>query len=149
LAQALPKERVKDFYQRLLSTKIDGLQIVTGDPVASQMHHLRPMEDLGAVPLGGCAAGVSGLTIMPDGTIVPCRRLPIPIGRVTRDSLRALWVTSPVLEALRDKSRYQGKCGQCRHWAACRGCRAIAYAYSSAKGENNYLAEDPQCFISE
>ncbi len=29
----------------------------------------------------------------------------------------------------------------------CRGCRAIAYAYSSAKGIGDYLAEDPQCFI--
>jgi AdoMet-dependent heme synthase len=149
LALALPRERVKELYQKLLSTQIDGLQMVTGDPVASQMDPLGLGEDLGTVPLGGCAAGVSGLTIMPDGTIVPCRRLPVPIGRVTKDSLRELWVTSPVLEALRDKSRYQGKCGQCSRWAACRGCRAIAYAYSASKGEKNYLAEDPQCFLDE
>jgi len=146
LSQTLPKERVKELYQKLLSTKIDGLQIITGDPVASQMDHFSLGEDLGAVPLGGCAAGVSGLTILPDGTVLPCRRLPVPIGHVTRDSLRELWVSSPVLEALRDKNRYQGKCGQCKRWAACRGCRAIAYAYSQSKGEKDFLAEDPQCF---
>ncbi len=98
-------------------------------------------------PLGGCAAGVSGLTILPDGTITPCRRLPVPIGNIGKDSLRELWVTSPVLESLRDRSQYQGKCGSCKRWANCRGCRAIAYAYSQLKGEGNLLAEDPQCFL--
>jgi radical SAM protein with 4Fe4S-binding SPASM domain len=105
------------------------------------------VEDLGDVPLGGCAAGVSGLTILPDGTITPCRRLPVSVGNIRKDSLRELWVTSPILESLRDRSQYQGKCGSCKRWAACRGCRAIAYAYSQAKGEGHLLAEDPQCFL--
>jgi hypothetical protein len=52
-----------------------------------------------------------------------------------------------VLEALRDRERYNGKCRTCKKWAHCRGCRAIAFAYSQAKGGNDFLAEDPQCFI--
>jgi radical SAM protein with 4Fe4S-binding SPASM domain len=66
---------------------------------------------------------------------------------VRKDSFREVWATSEVLEAIRDRSRYQGKCGSCPRWAQCRGCRAIAYAFSKANGEDNFLADDPQCFV--
>ncbi|MFH0787648.1 MAG: radical SAM protein [Pseudomonadota bacterium] len=147
LSHMLSKEELKDLYLKIFSIRLPEREIVTGDPVASQMDSFAEMVDLGAVPMGGCAAGFSGLTILPDGTVTPCRRLPIPIGNVKKDSLRELWVSSPVLESLRDRSRYQGKCGSCKRWAACRGCRAIAYAYSSTQGEGDFLAEDPQCFL--
>ena len=65
-------------------------------------------------------------TLLPDGTITPCRRLPIPLGNVREDSLREIWASSEVLERLRDRQQYRGKCGTCPAWAHCRGCRAIA-----------------------
>jgi radical SAM protein with 4Fe4S-binding SPASM domain len=145
--QALSTREVKDYYKKFFSLKIPGLVITSGDPVASQMGLPRPEEDLEDIPLGGCAAGVSGLTLLPDGTVIPCRRLPVPLGNVRQDSLRELWAAAPALERLRDRSMYQGKCGFCKRWANCRGCRAIAYAFSLARGTPDFLAEDPQCFI--
>jgi radical SAM protein with 4Fe4S-binding SPASM domain len=149
LSRMLEKQRVKELYRTIFSFKNNGTEIVTGDPVASQMSSIEDMSDAGSVPVGGCAAGVSGFTILPDGTMTPCRRLPIPIGNVRKDALREVWATSMVLEALRDKRGYTGKCGKCRRWANCRGCRAIAYAYARSRGEHDFLAEDPQCFIDE
>ncbi len=146
LDKMMSAEKVREAYEEILSLRPKGLEIVTGDPVASQMN-CRPADS--SVPTGGCAAGVSGLTFLPDGTIVPCRRLFIPIGNIRKDRIREVWATSPVLEAIRDRGRYKGKCGRCSRWAGCRGCRAIAYAYSLAKGEDDFLAEDPQCFIGE
>ncbi|HWR58037.1 MAG TPA: radical SAM protein [Thermodesulfovibrionales bacterium] len=146
LDKMLKKEAVEDIYREIFSLYIKGLELVTGDPVASQMSD-RGEKDTGVVPTGGCAAGVSGLTLLPDGTVAPCRRLPIAIGNVRRDSLREIWATSKVLESLRDKSQYGGKCRTCNRWAKCRGCRAIAYAYSRSKGGGDFLSEDPQCFI--
>jgi radical SAM protein with 4Fe4S-binding SPASM domain len=145
--QALSREEIRDLYRQIFPGGIEGLQIVTGDPIASQMNEPEVEEDLGSIPLAGCAAGFSGLTLLPDGTVLPCRRMPVPIGNVKKDSLRELWVSSPVLEDLRNKKKYQGKCGRCKRWAACRGCRAIAYAYASARGKKNFLAEDPHCFL--
>ena len=142
----LKADTVRELYERIPSLDTEGLRIVTGDPIASQSG-LEAIADKGDIAVGGCSAGVSGLTILPDGTIVPCRRLYIPIGNIRRDSFRQIWSGSPVLEALRDRSGYRGKCGVCKRWANCRGCRAIAYAFSQAKGENDFLAEDPQCFI--
>jgi radical SAM protein with 4Fe4S-binding SPASM domain len=149
LDRLLEKRRVHEIYRTIFSLKKNGVEIVTGDPVASQMACIDDTTDAGVVPKGGCAAGVSGFTILPDGTMLPCRRLPVPIGNVRKDSLREVWATSGVLDALRDKGKYKGKCGRCSRWADCRGCRAIAYAVSRANGGNDMLAEDPQCFIDE
>lgn len=147
LNRMLKTETVKELYREIFSLNTNGLMIITGDPVASQMKSPINVTSSEATPSGGCAAGVSGLTILPDGTVTPCRRLPVSIGNVRKDSLREIWAASDVLNLLRDKSKYSGKCAKCSRWSVCRGCRAIAYAYSQAQGENNFLAEDPQCFI--
>jgi radical SAM protein with 4Fe4S-binding SPASM domain len=147
LTRMLAKERLKKVYETIFSLKTPGLEIVTGDPVASQLSEEMPESTDSSFPEGGCAAGVSGLTLLPDGTITPCRRIGIPVGNILRDSLRDIWVTSNVLNELRDKKAYKGKCGTCKRWSICRGCRAIAYAYSLSQGRNDFLEEDPQCFV--
>jgi AdoMet-dependent heme synthase len=148
LTEMLDGDEVKRLYEEAFSADFPGLEIITGDPIASQMHDDNG-EDLGATPVGGCAAGLSGLTFLPDGTITPCRRLPVPIGNIRSDSLREVWATSSVLNLLRDRNAYHGKCGQCARWANCRGCRAIAYAYALSKGKDDLLADDPQCFLKQ
>ncbi len=141
LDQALSRAQVRDLYRRILALDPPGLELVTGDPLAAQASV--PLgEDLGDIPLGGCAAGTAGLTLLPDGTVLPCRRLPIPLGNLRQDSLREIWAGSPALAALRERSRYQDRCRRCPRWAACRGCRAIAHAHGG-----DPLAEDPACFL--
>lgn len=146
--QMIDPERLRALYSAIFSATGSDIEIVTGDPVASQMRANGGDDDYGAVATGGCAAGISGLTILPDGTVVPCRRLPIPLGNVRKDSLRTIWANSEVLDQLRDRSRYKGKCGVCRRWSHCRGCRAIAYFSSLARGRADLLADDPQCMIT-
>jgi AdoMet-dependent heme synthase len=143
----LSKDSIRDAYDRIRAIDIAGIEIVTGDPIYSCSRDDAPPENA-TVPFGGCAAGVSGLTILPDGTLLPCRRLNVPLGNILKDNLRTVWATSPVLSALREKGKYVGKCSECVMWARCRGCRAIAFQYSSAKGNGSYLSEDPQCYIT-
>jgi radical SAM protein with 4Fe4S-binding SPASM domain len=145
--EMLGTEDVKLLYKNIFSLETSGPEIVTGDPVASQSRTTLKDGDCGDIALGGCSAGISGLTILPEGTLLPCRRLPVPIGNIKRNSLREVWATSEVLNSLRDRSQYKGKCRTCKSWAQCRGCRAIAYAYTNASGQGDYLAQDPQCFI--
>jgi radical SAM protein with 4Fe4S-binding SPASM domain len=146
VSRMLTQERLRELYGSLFSLEPGSLEIVTGDPVAAQMR--KPSNgDAGDTAMSGCSAGVAGLTILPNGNVTPCRRLPLSLGNVRKDSLREIWAASPILEALRDRSRYKGKCGTCRRWAACRGCRAIAYAWSRSQGGDDFLADDPQCFI--
>ena len=146
LKKMLSREKVESLYKKIFSLNVEGLDLVTGDPVASQMS-VDGKSYGGSIAAGGCAAGVSGFTILPDGTVTPCRRLPVRLGNVKRDNLRELWATSPVLLSLRDKSSYRGRCGDCARWSGCRGCRAIAYAYSQSGGGDDFLGDDPQCFF--
>jgi MoaA/NifB/PqqE/SkfB family radical SAM enzyme len=145
-AEVLEPQRVRDIYEDLFSLRVPGLVIGSGDPIASQLR-AEPGPSGGCTAAGGCAAGVSGLTIMADGSISPCRRLGLTIGNVRTDSLREVWAASPVLEALRDKTRYTGRCGECDRWSDCRGCRAVAYAHALSQGSDDYLGDDPQCFF--
>lgn len=143
----LRAEKLKNLYNMIFSMETDGVKIVTGDPVASQLSDSGKGDSSESFPSGGCAAGISGLTVLPDGTVIPCRRLPVSVGNVRKDSLREIWASSEVLASLRNKSEYKGKCSTCSRWSRCRGCRAIAYAWSRACGRDDILAEDPQCFI--
>jgi AdoMet-dependent heme synthase len=142
LAEGLAREEVAELYQRIFSLETGKVKLVTGDPVAAQLQ-LPTTGDCGETPQGGCAAGLFGITVAADGTVMPCRRLPLPIGNIKRDSIRAIWASSEILTRLRSRERYQGKCRRCDRWALCRGCRAIAYAHAG-----DFLGEDPQCFLA-
>lgn len=89
----------------------------------------------------GCVVAKDGLAILPDATLLPCRRFTLPIGNLMEQSLDEIWRKSPVLEALRDKTRLKGKCGRCEI-DDCFGCRAMCYCL-----EKDYLAGDPHCWI--
>lgn len=145
--QMLGPERLRDLYASLLHTNGHNARIETGDPLAGVVSAPHETDDEGSIPFGGCAAGVSGITVLSDGTLTPCRRCPVPLANVMHDAMRAVWATSPVLQALRDRRRYHGRCGSCAHWAACRGCRAIAYAHALMHGRNDLLGDDPQCWL--
>jgi radical SAM protein with 4Fe4S-binding SPASM domain len=93
---------------------------------------------------GICSIGLDGLCILPDATVLPCRRLPIPIGNLKNDSLLKIWHTSDLLWKIADKRNLKGKCNSCEFSTQCSGCRAMAYACTG-----DYLAEDPQCWKQE
>jgi radical SAM protein with 4Fe4S-binding SPASM domain len=116
-----------------------GVALVRRDPTFGVLDGPLDATSCGAAPVGGCAAGLNGLTVEPDGTVLPCRRLPIAIGNVFESDLDALWA-SPVLETLRDRDRLEGACGRCARRWSCGGCRAVAHAV-----HGRLMAEDPQC----
>lgn len=89
-----------------------------------------------------CSAGNNALTIMPDGMVYPCRRLPVPIGNILEDGVFKIWYGSDVLWRIRNPEELGGKCRSCDLLTSCRGCRAMAYF---ATGD--FMAEEPQCWL--
>lgn len=74
-----------------------------------------------------CTAGDSLITVMPDGTVHPCRRLPIPIGNVYEQGLAALYDTARMRE-VRTVKNFQG-CEHCSFAGQCKGgLRCLAWA---------------------
>jgi radical SAM protein with 4Fe4S-binding SPASM domain len=80
---------------------------------------------------------------------MPCRRIGLIAGNLKKNSLRSIWASSRLLWKLRRKESYTGKCGHCSLWPSCRGCRAVAYAYSLSRGKPDLFADDPQCWVAE
>lgn len=108
------------------------------DPCRSKTGCNTPVhKDLGGI----CSLGLDGICILPDATVLGCRRLPIPIGNLQQDSMEKIWTQSKLLWEIRDKNNLKGKCHSCSYIPRCGGCRSMAYAYYG-----DYLAEDPHCW---
>jgi len=92
---------------------------------------------------GGCGAGIGNLAICHDGTVFPCRRLPIAVGNIQKISLLDI-INSQQMDCFYSRHSFlEGKCGACQHQSICGGCRAAAYAFTS-----NHLGSDPQCWLN-
>src|SRR3989338_4716292 len=87
--------------------------------------------------------GTRGMTVLCDGTVYPCRRLPIKVGNVMQQSLFEIWYANEWMWKLRDKNNYKNeKCGSCELFERCGGgAPCIAYGYSGTP-----FATDPQCW---
>jgi AdoMet-dependent heme synthase len=143
----LTPKQLTNLSEKLLQSKnVNGVSLVSRDPL------INLPDDVDSIsipqlefPLGGCAAGIFGVTITADGTIMPCRRMDLAIGNIKTDNFRQLWAESQVLTSLRNRHCYHGNCRTCQYWPICRGCRAISYAISRSHGTEDFLGQDPQC----
>jgi radical SAM protein with 4Fe4S-binding SPASM domain len=104
---------------------------------AYQIRFRRGEAELQGAP---CVLGRDGFCIMPEGTVYPCRRFPVSIGNLLKESLKDLWEKSEILEKLRDKKNLKGKCGRCEV-EDCSGCRSLALSLTG-----DYCEEDPHCW---
>jgi radical SAM protein with 4Fe4S-binding SPASM domain len=76
-----------------------------------------------------CTAGETLLTVMANGDVVPCRRMPIPVGNVYTGALLDLYRESPLLLRLREPEQVAEGCQGCDHHTSCRGgLRCLSYA---------------------
>lgn len=74
-----------------------------------------------------CTAGDSLITVMPDGTVYPCRRLPIPIGNAYEQGLAAVYDAARMRE-VRTVKTFQG-CEHCSFVGQCKGgLRCLTWA---------------------
>lgn len=75
-----------------------------------------------------CTAGISLLTVMENGDLVPCRRMPIVVGNLFEKDMYNLYKDSKVLEGLR-KKKVPDDCSNCEHAEMCHGgLKCLTYA---------------------
>lgn len=143
ISDVLSKEEIKEIYEGITikANEVNEKLIVRRlRPLWINTIHLneRPDNKIG----GFCPVGFTSLAILWDGTVLPCRRLNIPIGNILTDGIFKIWYDSEVLWNIRDKNNLKGKCHGCVNVARCGGCRAIAYETTG-----DYMGEDIQCWI--
>jgi radical SAM protein len=91
------------------------------------------------VPLG-VNDGKGVMFVSHTGEIYPSGFMPICCGKYPAMHVARIYQNSPVLRALRDADRLEGKCRVCEFRHVCGGSRARAYAVTG-----NPFAEEPDC----
>ncbi len=92
--------------------------------------------------VSGCIGGRGFVFVSHRAELGICGFLDVPCGNLRENGFdfEALYSSNPVFDAVRDRSRYTGKCGVCEYFARCGGCRARAYAASG-----DWLGDEPYC----
>ena len=86
----------------------------------------------------GCTAGDTLLTVMENGDLVPCRRMPITIGNLFDRNMYDLYINSDVLKDLREK-KIPDECINCEHSEVCHGgLKCLAYAMYKDLNHKDY-----------
>ena len=67
-----------------------------------------------------CTAGRSLLTVMENGDLVPCRRMPIIVGNLLKDNMYELYKNSEILKKLQEDTT-PDDCKSCEHSKRCAG----------------------------
>ena len=88
------------------------------------VHMNRALQFYNNDPIYQCSAGKSLLTILANGDLLPCRRLPIILGNVLDKSISEIYFKSSVIKQLNndkipDDCKECGKAEQCRGGAKC------------------------------
>lgn len=91
-----------------------------------------------------CAAGFDFITLMPNGDVYPCRRLPINVGNIYHESLWDIWLNNKIMKALRS-TKSECANSNCAFKNTCDGgLRCLSYAVTK-----DPFAKDPGCPIVE
>jgi len=90
-----------------------------------------------------CAAGDTLLTVMPNGDLYPCRRMPVHVGNVTQTTLSELY-NGDFLSSLRDRQRVSKGCRECLWKMQCGGgLKCLSYAVTG-----DPFTADPGCWLA-
>lgn len=94
---------------------------------------------------GHCIVGTTTFAVLEDGTVLPCRRLPIPIGNIFEQDLREIFDHPLLWQFRRKHTLMKGKCRNCvfnnDFWEYCSGgASCISYGYYG-----DPFMPDPHC----
>lgn len=106
------------------------------------MHRALQFAGDGGMPYR-CEAGRELLTVLANGDICPCRRMPVVAGNVTRDRLSDVYWNSEVFRRLRETRTAPAGCEACFFSKTCAGgLRCL----SAAVHGDSFVA-DPGCWL--
>ena len=142
--RGLSPEETRDFIELMRQSKLQvesklGGRLRKGTEIA--MH--RALQFLAGGPAYRCTAGDTLITVMPDGTLYPCRRLPISAGNLLQTPLATLY-DGALFRQLRNPEAVASGCEACVYERLCRGgLRCLSYAVT----EQLHVA-DPGCWLT-
>lgn len=135
----IPPKALKKYYEEGLQLSSLGLRINNG--CESAIFHEGYRE---AGRYTNTCAVTDGriIVVMPNGDIMPCRRLPIVVGNIKNMSLFEAYYGNDLMQSARDLSNCSDTCKDCANINYCRGgAKCINHAYFG-----DMFMTDPQCW---
>lgn len=109
------------------------------DNLINILHFRKGLEPFGGCTGFGCGAAFNFLTVLPDGEVHACRKLPSYLGNALDESLGKIYDS----ELARRYRAGPKACRACPIRPACGGCLAVVHSH----GLNVFEDRDPYCFL--
>jgi radical SAM protein with 4Fe4S-binding SPASM domain len=138
--QYLSPDATREFFELMQRSRAGGLQNFFSRTEVNMQRALQFLVG-GGKPYS-CQAGGGLITIMPDGSLYPCRRLPVRVGNVLDTPLQDLYFHGTLFRSLRDRNRVSQGCEDCFYARLCRG--GLRCLSSSLRGDP--FTADPGCW---
>jgi radical SAM protein with 4Fe4S-binding SPASM domain len=139
----LTPEETREFFGIMYQARIEASR-KWFSPTEIAMHRAVQFLLAGGTPYH-CAAGDTLITVMPNGDVFPCRRMPIRVGNTLETPLVEIYYGNDLLCALRDRNRISQGCEDCCYAGLCRGgLKCLSYAVN----EDPFKA-DPGCWLAK
>lgn len=135
----MTKEESNQFFQ-IMKAEAEKCVQSKSSKTRVKMHRALQFQYSNSTPYR-CVAGETLITIMPNGDMYPCRRMPVKVGNVLETPLASLYFNSTFLRNLRDSKKVSKGCESCSKENDCRGgLKCLSYAvYGDA------YVKDPGC----
>lgn len=141
--QILTQEETREFFEIMHKARTDAARRWFGRTEIA-MHRALEFLLAGGNPYH-CTAGDTLITVMSNGDVYPCRRMPVRVGNLLETSLAKLYYESDFLRSLRDRSRRSEGCEGCCYVGLCRGgLKCLSYAVT-----NDPFKADPGCWLAK
>ncbi len=90
-----------------------------------------------------CSAGQSLFAFLPNGDILPCRRLPVILGNLKTDDLFDVYKNNSFIKEIKNDDKLDNGCSLCYYKKSCHGgLKCLTYAV-----EGNINGKDINCWI--
>ncbi|TQV87691.1 radical SAM/SPASM domain-containing protein [Aliikangiella coralliicola] len=138
----MTKEETSYFF-RIMKAEADKCHQDKTTKTRVKMHRALQFQFSNSTPYR-CVAGETLLTVMPNGDLYPCRRMPVKVGNVLETPLASLYYNAPLLRSLRDSKKVSQGCEKCDSNQDCRGgLKCLSYAVYG-----NAHVKDPGCEVN-
>ena len=136
--ESVAPENYRIFLDRFQRAAENNAHLSLKDNFFNLLNHQRGTPLKGGCTGFGCGAAFNFLSLLPDGEVHACRKLPSLLGNIYENSLTDIY-HSPISEHYR---RGISACSDCEIRAGCRGCPAVTFGY----GLDVFSEVDPYCF---
>ncbi|RUM36596.1 MAG: selenobiotic family peptide radical SAM maturase [Desulfobulbus sp.] len=126
------------FLERYMEAATNNPCMRLKDNFFNLVRHKKAMPYIGGCAGYGCGAAFNFVSLLPDGEVHACRKLPSPIGNICSQTFADIYHS----EIARKYRAGSSACKDCEIRPVCGGCPAVSYGF----GKDIFTELDPYCF---